>query len=106
MNIDNKMNLLEPILIPGEWELVDQGWPTEDFLDTVNGKKTQFYYIKDSIIDQKEWKLKDSFKQNFKKVESLYKLSFKVKDKNSQILSRNLIIYKSLNRLGFIQKAQ
>jgi hypothetical protein len=80
MNIDNEMNLLEPILIPGEWELVDQGWPAEDILDTVNGIKTQFYYIKDRIIDLKEWKLKDSFKQKFKKAECLYKLSFKVKD--------------------------
>ncbi len=73
------MNFVAPteISVTNEWESISEDWPLDDYWDTKDNVKTQFYYLKNKS-ESIEWKLKDEFIKKIKEESQFFKLSFKV----------------------------
>jgi hypothetical protein len=59
------------------WERVETGWPIEDYMDEINGKRTLFYFIKD-LSETFSWRINNSFLSTITDQSQFLKMSFKV----------------------------
>jgi hypothetical protein len=93
-------NFLEPtsLVIPNELELIKPGWPQQDESDRINKRNSQFYYVNNKN-ENFDWKIKNSFVQQYKDQFQIFKLSFKV---NKFIIKlRNYLLMK-LHKLSVL----
>ncbi len=61
------------------WEKVETGWPIEDYMDKINGKKSMFYFIKDEMNEHYSWRINRHIFSNITDHSKFLKMSFKVK---------------------------
>jgi hypothetical protein len=59
------------------WEMVEIGWPIEDYRDKINGKRSLFYFIKD-VSEEYVWMINSSFLSTIDDQSKFLKISFKV----------------------------